>query len=74
MKVTITSLNDINDFIALAQRVEGDIVVRKGKFCVDGKSAMGVLSLDVTTGVTVDFIPSPNNQFFIDFLEQFETK
>lgn len=74
MKVSISSINDIYKFVELAQNVEGDIVVRKGKFCVDGRSALGVLSLDLTYGATIEFAPTPNNQFMIDYLEKFEIK
>ena len=74
MKVSISSINDIYKFVELAQNVEGDIVVRKGKFCVDGRSALGVLSLNLTSGATVEFAPTPSNQFMIDYLEQFEVK
>lgn len=74
MKVSISSINDIYKFVELAQSVEGDIVVRKGKFCVDGRSALGVLSLNLTSGATIEFAPTPSNQFMIDYLEQFEVK
>lgn len=74
MKVSISSINDIYKFVELAQKVEGDIVVRKGKFCVDGRSALGVLSLNLTSGATIEFAPTPSNQFMIDYLEQFEVK
>ncbi len=74
MKVSISSINDIYRFVELAQNAEGDVVVRKGKFCVDGRSALGVLSLNLTSGVTIEFAPTPANQPLIDFLEQFEVK
>ena len=74
MKVSISSLNDINEFLHLAQMAEGDVTVRKGKFCVDGKSPLGVLSLNMSDGAQVDFIPSPMNQPLIDFLAPFEIK
>jgi len=74
MKISISSINDIYKLVELAQNVEGDIVVRKGKFCVDGRSALGVLSLNLTSGATIEFAPTPSNQFMIDYLEQFEVK
>ena len=55
MRIKINSLNDIYDFVAHAQDVNGDVIVSKGKFHVDGKSALGILSLNMSEGVNVTY-------------------
>lgn len=53
--IKITSVTDITNFVREAQKVYGDITVKKGRYVVDGKSLMGMFSLDGSTGLTVEY-------------------
>ena len=55
MTISIHGLNDVYKFIEEATKVEGDITVTRGKFTVDGKSIMGIFSLDMSQNVTVTY-------------------
>ena len=70
---SITSLNrisDLGEFVNEASKVEGAVTVRKGVYCVDGKSIMGMVSIDVSTGFTVEY---PEEAVaFENFISQFE--
>lgn len=70
MRIKINSLNDVYDFVKHAQDVEGDIVVSKGIFHVDGKSVLGILSLDMSDGVNVMYPEEAT--IFGEFLSKFK--
>ena len=70
MRIKINSLNDVYDFVKHAQDVEGDIVVSKGIFHVDGKSVLGILSLDMSDGVNVMYPEEATA--FDEFLSKFK--
>ena len=54
--IKIERIDDIKTFIKLASRINGDINVSKGIYIVDGKSAMGLMSIDLSSGVRVEYI------------------
>lgn len=70
MRIQINNLSDIRQLVKEAQLVNGDVIISKGKFSVDGKSALGVLSLDLSDGATIDF-PSDAIEF-ADFISHFK--
>ena len=68
--IKIYNLKDIHEFVSRASKVKGDVLVRRGKFCIDGSSLMGVLSLDMTNGETIEY---PDNAIeFEKYINQFE--
>ena len=62
MPIKITGINDMTNFVKEAAAVLGDVACREGKYVVDGKSLLGVMSIDLSTGVIVEY---PNDA--IDF-------
>lgn len=70
MIISIKGLNDVYKFVAMAQEVEGDITVQRGRYAVDGKSVLGIFSLDMSQDVTVTY-PSEAIDFE-NFIEQFK--
>lgn len=54
--IKIERIDDIKTFIKLASRINGDINVSKGIYIVDGKSAMGLMSIDLSNGVRVEYM------------------
>lgn len=51
--IKISDIAGVTTFVNEATRVDGDIEVRKGRWCVDGKSLLGMFSIDMTQGATV---------------------
>ena len=49
----IGTLEDVKKLIAITTKFEEAIDITQGKYNVDGKSIMGVLSLDLTRAVTI---------------------
>lgn len=54
LKVKLDDVNKLKDFTDKASRL-GDVIVSHGRYVVDGKSLMGLLSLDLSMPLTVDF-------------------
>ena len=55
MVIKINAINDIATFTKCAEQVDGDVVVQKGRWSVDGRSLMGMFSVDPSTGITVEY-------------------
>ena len=53
--IYLNRITDIELFTQEAHKVSGDVIVRRGKFAVDGKSLMGVISINPSEGVTVEY-------------------
>ena len=70
MIISIHGLYDVYTFIQKAQTVNGDVNIKRGVYCVDGKSALGVLSIDMSQDVTVTYPASAKK--FEEFVTQFK--
>lgn len=69
LRIKINGIADVTRFVQAAKEVEGDIILEKGRFCVDGKSILGVLSLDMSSGVIIEY---PKEALeFASFLQEF---
>ena len=53
--IYLDKVADITRFAEEAHKVAGDVIVRRGKFVVDGKSIMGIISINPSEGVTVEY-------------------
>lgn len=51
--VKITTISDVKDLINYTRAVNGDVLIKKGTYVVDGTSILGVLSLDMSTPVEI---------------------
>ena len=69
LSIKITNINDVDIFVQKARAVDGDILVSRGKFCVDGKSVLGMFSLNVSEGCQVEYPDDAKD--FEKFLQQF---
>ena len=66
-QICINTIKDMMDFTNEASKVFGDVLIRKGKYVIDGKSIMGIVSIDPSTGITVEY-PEDATEFgaFLD--------
>ena len=53
--VKITTISDVKDLINYTRAVDGDVLIKKGNYIVDGTSILGVLSLDMSTPVEIEY-------------------
>lgn len=54
--ISLATIRDIKDFVDLCNEFPNDILVRGGMYAVDGKSLLGILSLDLSKPVVVQVI------------------
>lgn len=55
IRVALSKITDVRDFVNLALQCSGDVVVRSGNFAINAKSLMGLFSLDLTKPLSVEF-------------------
>lgn len=68
--IVIKGVSDVYDFVREASKVNGDVIISKGKFVVDGKSFLGIFSLDISKPVILSY---PEDAVeFAKFIEKFE--
>ena len=53
--VLIDKIGYVSEFVALASKCQDDVVVKSGRFAINGKSIMGLYSLDLTKPLKVEF-------------------
>ena len=68
--ISIKSLNDIYTFLARAQATEGDITIKRGCYCIDGKSVLGIFSIDMSQDVVIEYPETAKE--LEDFINNFE--
>lgn len=56
MKVKFNTFEKVGQFIRLTTSMESDVFVKSGKYVVDGKSVMGLYSLDLSKELDVEVI------------------
>ena len=54
VKIRLKSVDDVNEFVALASLNRGDVDLRCERYVVDAKSILGVLSLNLKQELMVD--------------------
>lgn len=62
-------INNISKFIQLASQLPGKVTVKSGRHVVDGKSIMGIYSLNLSEPVIVDIEDDDYSSKFIDELK-----
>lgn len=68
--IKMNNITDITNFIKEASKIKDDITVYKGRYIIDGKSVMGIMSIDISTGMTVEYPETAID--FEKFISQFE--
>lgn len=55
MKIKLNMLDDIRSFTNSCTSSEGDISVKQGRYTVNGKSILGIFSLDLSQEIIVSY-------------------
>lgn len=67
-RVFLATIEDAKDFVAAATKCDFDIDIYYNRIIIDAKSILGVLSLDLTRVLTVEY--DGENEEFEAFLEK----
>jgi phosphotransferase system HPr-like phosphotransfer protein len=51
--IRLATIADVRDFVNIVASFDGDIDLISGRYVVDGKSIMGIFSLDLLQPITV---------------------
>lgn len=70
MYVAINDINKITEFVQKASQVDGDVICTKDRYTIDGKSIMGVFSINISEGVMVEYPETATD--FEKYLSQFK--
>ena len=70
MYIAINTINKVTEFIQKASQVDGDVICTKGRYTINGKSIMGVFSIDISEGVMVEYPETATD--FEKYLSQFK--
>ncbi|MCL2741037.1 MAG: HPr family phosphocarrier protein [Oscillospiraceae bacterium] len=52
--ISLKSINDVKEFVEITNRYDCDVDLSSGRYIVDGKSIMGIFSLNLTKPIKVD--------------------
>ena len=70
VRIKISGLYDITRFVEQASKVGGTgVIVSNGRMIIDGSSLMGMMSLDTSKGIMVEY-PSSAEEFH-NFIQEF---
>ena len=70
--IRLTSIDDVKDFVKKANELDHDIDLSLGKYTVDGKSIMGIFSLDLSRDIEMTI--HSDNTGFLDEIAGFLIK
>lgn len=70
MKIKLNTISDVKEFVNITNRYDFDIDLVCGRYAIDGKSIMGIFSLDLTKIIEVQaHVYTADN--FIDDMRKF---
>ena len=64
MRIKLSTTNDVKEFVNVAMRCPYQLDVKHGRYIVDGKSIMGLFSLNLSEPLTV-MIPMTANKNYV---------
>ena len=71
--IMLATINDAKEFVNIATGYDFEIVLNSGRYAVDGKSIMGIFSLDLTKPIRVEVYADDPGLFFSD-IQKFKTE
>ena len=70
VKIRLSTIADVRDFVNIVAAYDGDIDLISGRYVVDGKSIMGIFSLDLLAPIKLT-IYSDNHEKLLNQVEKF---
>ena len=66
VKIRLSSIEDVRNFVELVRQFEGDIDLASGRYIVDAKSIMGIFSLDLMKPILLTAYGEASEQLLKD--------
>lgn len=76
MKIKLNTINDVKNFVnACTNYYKGDVDVKQKRQIIDGKSIIGIFSLNLTEPLDVSIVTENSNTEcdFYNFIRKWET-
>lgn len=54
-KVILNSIDKVKQFVNVTSKVDGDVLLKSGRYIIDAKSIMGIFSIDLTKPLEMSF-------------------
>jgi phosphotransferase system HPr-like phosphotransfer protein len=64
VKIKLTSINDVRDFVDAVRKYDMEIDLSSGRYVVDAKSIMGIFSLDLLQPITLTAFSDNTDKLF----------
>lgn len=73
MKIKFNEMKDVQRFVSKCSMFEDDIVLLSGRYVVDGKSLLGILSMDLSKPVDlkIDTDDISTKHVFTEYMVEF---
>ena len=73
VKIMLTTIVDVRDFVNAVVSFDGDVDLASGRYVVDGKSIMGIFSLDLLNPIEMT-VRGDNADALLSKVERFIVK
>ena len=73
-KINLQSISSVKDFVGFTNAFDGDVTLKSGRYIVDGKSIMGIFSLDLSKPIEVEITPIEKAEAFKEQIKDFIVK
>ena len=64
VKIRLSTIADVRDFVNILAKTEIDIDLSSGRYVVDGKSIMGIFSLDLLNNIKLTAYADNTDELF----------
>ncbi|MBE6580746.1 MAG: HPr family phosphocarrier protein [Ruminococcaceae bacterium] len=72
-KIRLSTIADVRDFVNIVAKSDIDVDLQSGRYVVDGKSIMGIFSLDLLSPITLTAHSDDTDELFAE-LDRFIIK
>lgn len=69
LTINFNDITDVENFVEIVGKYNFDVTLSQGKYEVDGKSLMGIFSLDITK--PIDILVAKKDTSFIDEIQKY---
>ena len=73
VKIRLSTIADVRDFVNIVAKSDIDVDLQSGRYIVDGKSIMGIFSLDLLSPITLTAQSDDTDELFAE-LDRFIIK
>ncbi|MBR2011273.1 MAG: HPr family phosphocarrier protein [Clostridia bacterium] len=73
VNIRLSTIADVRDFVNIVSKSDVDVDLQSGRYVVDGKSIMGIFSLDLLSPITLTAHSDDTEELFAE-LDRFIIK